>query len=240
MRSRPWQQSWLDLCIECSAVECSSSIKGPGSTKHGIDQFPQTQSGQPRVPGHGVDSDIFQRSQVDCVTAGAAEDQRRNAYISTGALPMASIPLEQRRTSGGLRTFFTSVRERRGSALASQRTGLTSVETGGRWSSGGRCCQRFSRFRRAATRYYAAGPARTDLHRSTHRDVAREDQRRNAYILPLARPSKGKAWSAMITWTQPATGAACAGLLRSAPQYGQYLSLGLTPRWHCGHAGLNW
>ena len=149
-------------------------------------------------------------------TAGAAEDQRRTTYI------------------------FTSVRERRGSALASQRTGLTSVETGDRWSSGGRCCQRFSRFRRAATRYYAAEPARTDLHRSTHRDVAREDQRRNAYILPLARPSKGKAWSAMITWTQPATGAACAGLLRSAPQYGQYLSLGLTPRWHCGHAGLNW
>ncbi len=81
-------------------------------------------------------------------TAGAAEDQRRTTYI------------------------FTSVRERRGSALASQRTGLTSVETGGRWSSGGRCCQRFSRFRRAATRYYAAEPARTDLHRSAHRDVA--------------------------------------------------------------------
>jgi len=41
-----------------------------------------------------------------------------------------------------------------------------------RWSSGGRCCQRRSRFHRAATRYYAAEPARTDFHRSAQRDAA--------------------------------------------------------------------
>ena len=80
--------------------------------------------------------------------AGAAEDQRRLRTFSPASGNGAVLPLPH------------SVQ------------GLTSVETGDRWSSGGRCCQRFSRFRRAATRYYAAEPARTDLHRSAHRDAA--------------------------------------------------------------------